>query len=386
MNNATTYTCPATGTASLFAGRSYLLTGTVTLTGNVVFDLATESVPIKGSIIELSSTAVLTLGGYTVTFMGTVLTDEVVGGSFTAYAIYDSDPANWEVVSHASMVDSFLQTDMIAAEAVSLAKMSDIAVGNIITGQASERPGALDISAGGTFVQGDGTNAVALVNSISGNLIVGDGTKSASVAVSGDATLSSAGVVTLASSAFTGKTAITSTQSTDTVLVSDTSDSGNLKEVALGNLSGTTRLDFTSTAASTPSSTDVTVLATYTMPANTMGTDGDVLYLKAYGTTGATANTKTLELFIGATAQSQNSVTTTPNAKNWICEAWCIRTGASLQKGWVKWTFDGVAAEVDVFSDTEDFTAAMQIIIKGTNGTATSGEITFNGWTIMKEG
>lgn len=73
---------------------------------------------------------------------------------------------------------SITETEL-AAEAVTLAKMADLSRGSIISGQtAGDRPTALD-------AKGDG------------QILVGDGTDLASVAVSGDITLTNAGVTTL---------------------------------------------------------------------------------------------------------------------------------------------------------------------------------------------
>jgi hypothetical protein len=72
----------------------------------------------------------------------------------------------------------------IAAKAVTLAKMADLSQGSLISGQGSDRPGALDAS-------GDG------------EILVGDGTDVNAVAVSGDATLANDGELTIAAKAVT---------------------------------------------------------------------------------------------------------------------------------------------------------------------------------------
>lgn len=75
-----------------------------------------------------------------------------------------------------------VDTTDIAAEAVTVAKMADLAQGSIISGQASDRPAALDAS----------TDA---------QILVGDGTDINSVAVSGDVTIDNTGAVTIANDA-----------------------------------------------------------------------------------------------------------------------------------------------------------------------------------------
>lgn len=72
----------------------------------------------------------------------------------------------------------------IASEAVTVAKMADLARGSIITGQTDDRPLALDAKT-------------------SGQILVGSGTDIVSVAVSGDATLASTGALTIAAEAVT---------------------------------------------------------------------------------------------------------------------------------------------------------------------------------------
>jgi hypothetical protein len=72
----------------------------------------------------------------------------------------------------------------IAAEAVTLAKMADLATGSLIVGAAANRPTALDAKS-------------------AGQILVGDGTDLNSVAVSGDATLAATGDLTVADNAIT---------------------------------------------------------------------------------------------------------------------------------------------------------------------------------------
>lgn len=69
-------------------------------------------------------------------------------------------------------------TGDIAAEAVTLAKMADLAQGSIYSGQASDRP-------------------TALAAETDAQILVGDGTDINSVAVSGDITIDNAGAVTI---------------------------------------------------------------------------------------------------------------------------------------------------------------------------------------------
>lgn len=149
--------------------------------------------------------------------------------------------------------------------------------------------------------------------------------------------------------------------------------------VTLTNLASTGELESLTTSSPTPNSTALTVLASLAIPTGAMDTAGDVLEITAYGTTGATANNKTLTLVLGTTVLATNSTTAAPNNLNWTIEAKIFYTGAAAQKGYCKFTFNGVASEIDVFTGAETW-LANTVYIKGQNGTAAVGEITLEGF------
>ncbi len=357
------------GNIELEAGIINVLTGSQTLVSNLTLIIDADASPVHGMTIAIMSTGNITLSGSTYTFLGTTISQQVCDSNFLAFGIYDADAGSWNV-SVASNIDTgTIEEEMIEDNAITLAKLAHLTAGSMYYMNASGVPTEL---AAGT----------------SGQMLVMNATPiPVWVTMSGDGTIAAGGALTLAATALTGKPEITSTAGTDLVLVSDTSDSGNLKKVELNNLKGSRILDTNLTQTATTAVTTEEDLVSYSMPANTIANNGEVVYIKAYGTTAATANAKTLKLYVGATAQSQNSTTGSPNNLNWICEAWFIRNGAGPtgQKGWVKWTFDGVAAEVDTFSDSENYSAIMEIKITGTNGTAAANDIVFEGWTIVKE-
>jgi len=359
------------GNIELIPGGINVLTGTQTLVSNLTLIIDAGLTPVHGMTIPILSTGNVSLGGFTYSFMGTTISQQVIDSTFLAFAVYDANAGSWHVSVASNIDTSTIEEEMIEDNAITLAKLAHLTAGSMYYMNASGVPTEL---AAGT----------------SGQMLVMNATPiPVWVSMSGDGTISAVGALTLSSTAITGKTAITSTQATDTVLVSDTSDSGNLKEVALANLVGSRTLNTSGTTAGTPASTTETDLVSYTMPADTINTDGQCIYIKAYGDTGATANTKTLKLYIGATAQGQNSGITAPNNLPWTCEVWLIRTGSAAQKGYVKWTFEGGAGaedtEIDLFTDTEDFTADMVLKITGTNGTAAANDIVFEGWSVVKE-
>jgi hypothetical protein len=110
-------------------------------------------------------------------------------------------------------------------------------------------------------------------------------------------------------------------------------------------------------------------MMTYTLPAATLGTDGQTLSIKLWGTTAANANAKTVTLNFGATVLTLNPTTAAPNAQNWYAEIIITRTGAATQIGTGFCSFGAVFQTVFSAAPTE--TLAGAVVIKGT-GTATS--------------
>jgi hypothetical protein len=89
---------------------------------------------------------------------------------------------SYEVFLVANSLNETVGTANIEDEAVTLAKMADLARGSLIVGNSTGRPAAYDAKT-------------------SGRILVGDGTDLLSVALSGDATLSGVGALTIANDA-----------------------------------------------------------------------------------------------------------------------------------------------------------------------------------------
>lgn len=103
--------------------------------------------------------------------------EDPFGVALEAVSAGETDTINVLLVPKSTLPNSVGTSD-IEAKAVTLAKTADLAQGSIISGQASNRPTALD-------AKGDG------------KILVGDGTDVNSVAVSGDATMANTGAVSL---------------------------------------------------------------------------------------------------------------------------------------------------------------------------------------------
>jgi len=218
---------------------------TGTLTGSVTI-AATANVE-DGVYYEFELEDTFVLGANTFSIFGEQLTATQLL-AHPQVTVRDNG-ASYEVYLENNGLYVTTETANIADEAVTLAKMADLARGSIIVGNSTTRPTAYDAKTSGRILVGDGTDLVSVAVSgdvtlaangavtvandainnnklaniargsikvggtsnaptdldakTSGYILVGDGTDINSVAVSGDATLSSAGVVTIATDAIT---------------------------------------------------------------------------------------------------------------------------------------------------------------------------------------
>lgn len=109
------------------------------------------------------------------------------------------------------------------------------------------------------------------------------------------------------------------------------------------------------------------------MQANNLANNDERVTIYTWGTTGATANTKTIKLYFGGTAIG--TISTTANAKVWSIRAEVIRTAASAQKYIVEMNIDGT---LTIVSGTLAVSTTALIIIKVTgesSGSATDDVI-----------
>lgn len=127
--------------------------------------------------------------------------------------------------------------------------------------------------------------------------------------------------------------------------------------------------------------TGETDLMTYTLPANTLGTNGQALRITVWGTTAANANTKTLKLKFGATSVTLNPTTTAPNAKDWRATAIVARTGAATQEMITEACVGAVQDSTTRSAPTETLSGSLVIKVTGQSGTA-SDDISQKGMLI----
>jgi hypothetical protein len=134
------------------------------------------------------------------------------------------------------------------------------------------------------------------------------------------------------------------------------------------------------TQAATGANTDLTTLATYTLPANTLNRDGMAIRILAFGKTGETGNTKNFFITLGGdTVLSRSS---SGNNVGWWAEAIIVRTGSGTYDYTGNSTFGTSASAATPAAASEDFTTALTITVKGLNGTAAAGDCVLDGWVI----
>lgn len=218
------------------------------------------------------------------------------------------------VVGSAQITDgSIVNADVNTNAAIAFSKLATLSRGNVLIGNSSNVAAAVDVND-------------------SGKILVGDGTDLNSVSVSGDATLSSAGVVTLSSSfeklLYKSTTAIT--------INNDASE---------------------------------TTIVSYSVPGGTLST-GNYLMVTVEGSwlnnTGSNA-TITMSLKFGATTVASagtGNVATNANTKHYRAVATLVAQGATnSQWGGIYQSPNATASASDDGTAAEDSTGAKTLVI-----------------------
>jgi len=177
----------------------YRLIGTVTLTGASSIAYSGVGSPAKNEEYEFNYEASVTPAGNTFSIFGVAVPDELLSSKFTAKCVYDGSA--WKVkllpsfdgvgiVDSDRLAASSVTTAKIEDNAVTLAKMAGLAKGKIIYGDASGNPADIELgSADGRMLLGDTSAGVAAVD------------------MSGDATISKTGALTIAAGVIEGDAA-----------------------------------------------------------------------------------------------------------------------------------------------------------------------------------
>jgi hypothetical protein len=139
---------------------------------------------------------------------------------------------------------------------------------------------------------------------------------------------------------------------------------------------------FTTSTVSTCTIADTneTDLWTYTLPAGALNTDGRGVRVTVFGTTAATANTKSLRFYFGASNLSISVVGGGLNNVPWQSVFHVIRTGAATQLSEGQTVYGGLGAAIlGVTNPTETLANAVIIKMTGQNGTAAANDICVKG-------
>lgn len=141
------------------------------------------------------------------------------------------------------------------------------------------------------------------------------------------------------------------------------------------NPEGVLYVNLTSTG-NTADTTEDTLL-TFALPAKTLSATNKGLKIRAWGTTAANADNKTVKLYFGS------EVITTPtaatSAKGWELELEVYKSGSSTQVVFGKGQVDITPVTLLVTTGTETDTATITIKVTGTAGTANANDIIAKG-------
>lgn len=119
-------------------------------------------------------------------------------------------------------------------------------------------------------------------------------------------------------------------------------------------------------------------LMTDSVPANVLEATGRTIFLEAWGTFGATANTKTVRL--KSAAKVVASVTGAYNAEKWFLHGRVMRTGTDAQDIVGTGQVSGNTPTQVIDTDTTDDGAAITVKVTGQNGTAAANDIVGHGF------
>lgn len=149
---------------------------------------------------------------------------------------------------------------------------------------------------------------------------------------------------------------------------------GNALAGVGGTLTGTT-------STATIADTNETVLYTHSVAARALWKDGQAIRIKAFGSVSANANTKQVRVRIGGVAGTLLADTTAlaANNKKWTIEATLIRTGATTQVYFGEALSNDAVCPPTASTAAVDLTAALDLVVTGTNGTAAANDIVFLG-------
>jgi hypothetical protein len=348
----------------------------VTLTGTLSFSAL--GTPSPNTFVKFYFEKAIVVGSNALNIFGVDINGKYSGELFgsgvndplTVDCLYRNATDGWAVYMNvnADASSTPVITSKIKDAAVTTAKIANL---NVTTGKLAASAVTLakvqDVAANSVLVRDANSSGVLTEKTVADTqVLIGDGTGFTAASLSGDVTMTNAGVVTLAANSV-----VTSDITDANVTTAKLADGA----ATLAKLGSTGKLASAYADVGTPASTVETTLFTTTLAASQLAADGESVRMTAYGETAANANTKTLKVYLGASVIAQNSTTTAPNGKNWKIVADVTRSGATSAVEHVSIEFDGVAAEIDVSKVGATWSNANDLFVTGTNGTSAANDI-----------
>ena len=351
----------------------YRLEGSVTLSGDLVISsIGTLHNNLRVRIINDAS---ITLAStHKVKILGKTVPDEVVAGKYIVEAIYSTTASAWSVVIMPDIsITSLINADRIETDAVTTAKLLNA---NVTLAKIQ------NVAANSVLVRDANSSGVLSEKAVTTTqILIGDGTGFTAAALSGDVTMTNAGVVTLASNSVVTAD-ITDANVTTAKILDANITAGKLAtdSVTLPKLASTGSLGSLYAAVGTDAATTEKTLWSVTVGAAQLGATGESIEVVAFGSTAANGNNKTIKLTIDG-INVVTSGTLTSNNKIWCLRGLITRTGSNTSWMSGSITVDGVVTDIQTAASgtmTTAWTSAVALAITGQNGTAAANDIVLN--------
>lgn len=141
------------------------------------------------------------------------------------------------------------------------------------------------------------------------------------------------------------------------------------------NPAGILSVNTTSTGNGADTTEDT--LLTFNLPAKVLSANGKTVKIRAWGTTAANADNKTMKLYFGSEVIA--TATAATSNKGWLLELEVIRTGASTQVVFGQGQVDTTNVTPLITTGAETDTAAIVIKVTGQAGTGNANDIVAKG-------
>jgi hypothetical protein len=364
------YTPPAGIPADNFTYYCIEAAAPITLAGNIIIN-ATGTL-YEDLRVVIKNKAVITTAGtlFSVTILGAVIPQELTTSSYMVEAIYSTsggggwhttvipDYTTTQIVNTDRLEDNAVTTVKIAALAVNADR---IAVDSVLNTKLADMA-ANTVKVRNANSSGDPSDIVVADTRI----LIGNGTGFTAAALSGDVTMTNAGVVTLAANSVV--TADITDANVTTAKIADDA-------VTLAKLGSTGKIGGAYAASGTSAVTTEETLFSVAMAAGQLANDGESVDITVNGTVAANANAKTIRFKVGGNTVIQNNTTTAPNGKNWCIRLLVTRSGGTSSVMFGDITFDAIAPEIDTSKAAITWANSITLACTGQNGVAAANDI-----------